>query len=276
VSQQQPEGKRPRTLPRAVRKQSEHLEEGDGHLWAVSYADLLMVLLAFFVIFASFENEEAAGRGWMEIVMGLKNSGALKARDAGTGSKDGGPLAGQSQGLGTADGGQPSLNKGLSEFLKARERNDLTGGSGKESGVSPDKGLSLLKSALENNLPAQIEVNGEMMNILLADNIFPLREYRLTAEVRRELAKIIEALKPYTDELEIVVIGHSDSMAFASRKNEYLGDNFDLSSLRALRGLQFILSLGWPQDQLSAQGAADGLRDSRSLSLRVMKKRRSS
>jgi flagellar motor protein MotB len=235
-----------------------------------------MVLLAFFVIFASFEDEEAAGRGWMQIVMGLKNSGALKARDSGTGSKDGGPLSGQSQGLGSAEGGQPSLNKGLSEFLKSRGKTDLIGGSGKESGISPDKGLSMLKSNIEKNLPAQMEVDGEVMSILLADNIFPLREYRLTAEVRGELAKIIEALKPYQEELEIVVIGHSDSMAFAARKNEYLGDNFDLSSLRALRGLQFILSQGWPQDQLSAQGAADGLRDSRSLSLRVMKKRRSS
>lgn len=44
--------KKPR-LPRIERPRSYHVEDDTTHLWAVSYADFLMVLLSFFILFFS-------------------------------------------------------------------------------------------------------------------------------------------------------------------------------------------------------------------------------
>lgn len=49
---------KPRRLPRLDREISVEVHEDDnGHLWAVSYADFLMVLLSFFILFYSTDNK---------------------------------------------------------------------------------------------------------------------------------------------------------------------------------------------------------------------------
>lgn len=45
-------------LPRIEQSKSAHIEDETSHLWAVSYADFLMVLLSFFIIFFSFNKED--------------------------------------------------------------------------------------------------------------------------------------------------------------------------------------------------------------------------
>ena len=45
-------------LPRIERSKSAHVEDETSHLWAVSYADFLMVLLSFFIIFFTFEKKK--------------------------------------------------------------------------------------------------------------------------------------------------------------------------------------------------------------------------
>jgi len=45
-------------LHRVERPEPAHLQEESGDLWAVSYADLLMVLLSFFVLFFSLEKDK--------------------------------------------------------------------------------------------------------------------------------------------------------------------------------------------------------------------------
>ena len=44
-------------LPRVERARAIHLEDETSHLWAVSYADFLMVLLSFFIIFFSLDKK---------------------------------------------------------------------------------------------------------------------------------------------------------------------------------------------------------------------------
>tara|TARA_B100001248_G_scaffold59027_2_gene40146 strand:- start:2059 stop:2730 length:672 start_codon:yes stop_codon:yes gene_type:complete len=43
-------------MPRIDRDEDIHFEDDTGHLWAVSYADFLMVLLSFFILFFSTED----------------------------------------------------------------------------------------------------------------------------------------------------------------------------------------------------------------------------
>jgi len=111
---------------------------------------------------------------------------------------------------------------------------------------------------------------GKSLYLKMPDNIFPKRKFSIDSDTREKLDAVFKVLEPQKEKLEVVVIGHSDSMPLSNESgNPYLSDNFDLSSLRALRALQYLLSLGFPHDAISAQGSADGVRDSRSISIRI-------
>jgi len=213
---------KPRTLPRTVRREMSALDEGDGHLWAVSYADLLMVLLAFFVIFFSFETEDSRDRGLRSIALGL-------------------------QGIGLGEMVHPETVRSPAAIQGLRD--------------------ALAKSA--DPMPMNVEIRGENLYLLLSDNIFAFGDYQLNAQIQNQLDQVSKALEPHREKIDVVVMGHSDSVQFAARRNEFLGDNFDLSALRALRGLQYLLNKGFSHEHISAQGAADGVRSSRTLSLRI-------
>lgn len=223
----QPLNKTPRTLPRVQRREIHNFDEGDSHLWAVSYADLLMVLLAFFVIFFSMEPPAKTSPAFQKFAAGLQGAGF-----------------------------GPALSEGSSA------------GSAKTNPDSPPE-VNLMGKHLSAIVPGEVNVEGENIQILLPDNAFTKGQYQLDAPLRAKLDQIYETLRPFERDLKIVVIGHADSMRFAQRRSEYLGDNFDLSSLRALRALQYVLAKGFPHEQISAQGAADGVRNSRTLSLKV-------
>ena len=210
-----------RSLPRLGKRNGHsagagHDDEG-GHGWAVSYADLLMVLVSFFVVFFSLDTNKHKAAGLQAIALGFKGQ---------------------------------EINAGSVEATAPKE-------------------IGLLRKELELTGATKVAVNGDQMLLLLPENIFETREFRLTEETQERLKEIYRVIKPFERDLDVVVVGHADSMKFAKATNEYLGDNFDLSSLRALRGLQFMLSEGFPHGQISAQGAADGIRDSRTLSIKV-------
>ncbi|MEO6459391.1 MAG: OmpA family protein [Bdellovibrionota bacterium] len=227
----QPLDKKPRTLPRVQRREIQHIEEGDNQIWAVSYADLLMVLLAFFVIFFSFDNSQDRKHGLQDLAQGLRSAGFEGAKN-------------------------PNSKTGAEQ-----------GAAQPEAAANPEVRLiSQYLTAIDNQ---KVQVDGEHIQILLPDDAFAKGQYQLSPELKTRLDQIYETLRPFERDLEIVVIGHADSTPFAVRHNEYLGDNFDLSSLRSLRALQYVLGKGFPHDQISAQGAADGGRKSRTLSLKV-------
>jgi flagellar motor protein MotB len=233
---QQPERHQQRTLPRIQRREIQHIDEGDSSVWAVSYADLLMVLLAFFVIFFSFDSPKEQNKGLQQLAQGLKSAGF------------GGP--------------DPKTSATPSSA-------SATTASSSRVGEAPNRIVSILGQGLAALGDNRVAVEGESLQLLLPDNAFSTGQYKLNANLRSRLDDIYETLRPFERDLQIVVIGHADAMKFAAPHNEYLGDNFDLSSLRALRGLQYLLAKGFPHDQISAQGAADGVRNSRTMSLKV-------
>jgi chemotaxis protein MotB len=215
----------PRTLPRIQRREKQHLDEGDSHLWAVSYADMLMVLLAFFIIFFSFENTSQPQKNFSQIALGFKTAGF---------------------------GYQ---NSSISDP--------------KETQHEAHREIQIINRHLASLESFNVQANKQSLQLHLPENIFSVGQYQLNRDLRHKLDEIHEVLKPFERDIEVIVVGHSDSMPFAQPHNEYLGDNFDLSSLRALRTVQYLLAQGFPREQISAQGAADGLRNSRTLSLKV-------
>jgi flagellar motor protein MotB len=214
--------------PRVVRGEPSHLEDGDSHLWAVSYSDLLMVLMSFFVIYFSFDDSSSAKTGILNIAKSMKGEVvAGSSADAGT-MKNG------------HDGGVGSYAKGTNESFRKR---------------------------LEE-LNVKVETPGSALMLNLDSDIFALGQFELNDQTQTQLKEILKIVEPYKNEIEIVVIGHSDTKHIG-RKNNYLTNNFDLSSLRALKALQFVIDQGFPSEQISAQGAGENARNSRSISLKI-------
>ena len=211
--------------PRLNRPKPDGLHEGDGHLWAVSYADLLMVLMSFFVIFFSFTDSTGNGDAKSPDVV-LQISAGLKAALKGEG---GGGVA------------MPAVSRAPTALVD--------------------------RPALEA-LGAEVSESEKSIFVKLPDDIFDKRQFALSDSTKAKLESILEALRSNSERIELVIIGHADSSRVAG-SNPYLSNNFDLSSLRALKAVQFLTDRGFPESNISAQGSSYGLRNSRTLSLRV-------
>lgn len=226
-------------LPRIHRGEPTRLEEGgDSHLWAVSYSDLLMVLMSFFVIYFSFDNTDPQSSNILSIAKSMRDGGAIAGAPSSKNTDTG--FEGKNVAM---DAGQIAMEKGTNDSFVQKLR----------------------------SLNVKIQAPGDAVVLNLEDDIFRGGEWQLPVETEARLKEIYDLLTPYREQVSIVVIGHADNTKM-SRRNNYLSNNFDLSSLRALKALQYFLSLGFPQDQISAQGAAENERNSRSLSLRIQLK----
>lgn len=215
---------------RVEHRESTQILAEDNQGWAVSYSDMLMVLMSFFVIFFSFENEE-------------KDSLFTKI------TLEMGARAGVSTGGGTAISGS-----GSSATLPAG---------------SLEGGISQIADDLSDSISLQVSVaSAEEMTIHLSDNIYASRQFAVNAALRRELDIILDILEPNKAQLRIAFIGHSDT-AQISNPQKLLANNFDLSSLRASRAMSYAVAQGYDPKHLAIEASASNLRDTRSLSVRV-------
>lgn len=220
-----PNDARPLSDLRVTRKTNLKVDGGDGHSWAVSYADLLMVLLSFFVIFFSLseENPDTAHEQLRVIA----------------GAMGGKPLASSKN---QASGAQP---QGMAEITEALKIEGVK--------VSFKEGALLID--LENG-------------------VFPSGHWQADAPLQSMIEKVVKQIAPHKDKIMITIIGHADQKVMR-RRNEYLTDNFDLSSLRALNVLKFVISKGIPATHASARAASSNDRDARSVTFEVRIKSKS-
>lgn len=217
----QPIKKKRIPAPRVNRREfGGHGEGGDEHLWAVSYSDLLMVLMSFFVIYFSFDSGEKAKDGLLNIAVAMKGQAVVDSE-------------------------------------KPKPKETIPAGINGE-----------LRKQFEN-MNLRIDKPGNALVIQLEPDIFKLGEFKLDHRTEERLKEISDLIEPFKNSVDIVVIGHSDAAKVSRSKNQYMSNNFDLSSLRALKALQYMLTLGFPNDQISAQGAAENIRSSRTISLRI-------
>jgi flagellar motor protein MotB len=218
--------KKPR---RKFRVESENHEavHDDGHSWAVSYADFLMVLLSFFIIF--FSTDEAKKESIIEKI--AKATGELKAGENSAQKTEAPVVIPQSANL---------LPQGVKEVA------DSVGGVFVEG-----------------------TKKGNKLFIYLDDNSYAPGKIDLPAEKQAKLSEILEKLRPFMPDITLTFEGHTDDVAFKGSKSKYLVDNFDLSSLRATKAVQYAVRLGYDPNQLLARGVAEYSRGTRTLSVVV-------
>ena len=202
---------------RVTRSKKVEAAHGDSHGWAVSYADLLMVLLSFFVLYFSFaeENPNTVHEKMQRMALAMKGL----PQDALPGRKP------QAEDL--AD---------LEKYLKI-------------DGVTVTQ--------VDDKLVLDLE-----------KSVFRPADFVMSPSVRTQVDAVMAKLMPLKEGLALTVIGHADALGLRPR-NEFLQDNFDLSSLRALRALKYVLGKGFPETHASARAASHFDRNTRSISFEI-------
>lgn len=208
------------------------LSEDEGaHLWAVSYADLLMVLMSFFVIFFSTHKEgDSEKKNQIINIIGSALKNKVPTEMTGHESV---PVVSR----------KPNFVASLADVSKALQRSRWK--------------------------PEDPDAKGERIKVNLPDNMYKPGEFVSNAQIKASLASIFKIIEPYKEKIEIVLVGHSDSVPLKYSANPYLQDNYALSSLRASHALQYVVSLNYDPKQLYVRASSYNERQSRSLSLEL-------
>jgi flagellar motor protein MotB len=213
---------------RPTQKKPAELAE-EGHAWAVSYADFLMVLLSFFILFFSMDKNDRTS--FIEDFLARQN----EAKE-------------QKEGRSAPLGGSEKA------------------GSAKSAHNLPVE-VRLLAEKLEGFHIEQKST--DRMTISFADNIYRLGSFDLDDTNITILYGLLKKLEPHMKKVNITFVGHTDGTTSFRGGNRYVGNNFDLSSLRATKALQKAVKFGFDPRQMFAQGVAEHERASRTLSLIV-------
>lgn len=239
---------------RFERKPSTQLANDDGQNWAVSYADMLMVLMSFFVIFFSFEGKQKESLlSNLSIEMQAKSDKAIVNASKGA-ENTGGVNGGSSDGAGQQ---AESSSTGEQTSQQAAEQ-------------QAQQTMNSMSAQLENRLfTVSKEANLEQLTVHLSNQIYGLRQFALNPKLENELNQIFEIIRPHKDKIRIIFIGHSDSLPL-SAPDSHLANNLDLSSLRASRAISYATSQGFDARNLSIAAVAANMRNSRSLSLKIV------
>lgn len=234
------EGARRRYLPPPT-KNTKIEEDAAQHLWAISYCDLLMVLLTFFIIYFQTDDITVIPRSLQKLVKSLI-----------TQEQFGIPPAAIVNGTNTSTA-SPQL-------AKTDE---------KPQGVKgiPAALVTQLKGA---NLGVTVVTNKGDVVVDLPDNFYQIGQFKLGILQQRDLKHILDILQKFSSEISIVIIGHSDAKPIAKNTGRVIDSNLALSTLRGVQAVEYALSLGFDPRWLATEGVGEHGRNTRSLSLKLV------
>lgn len=210
------------------RRSRRHADSGEA-LWAVSYADLLMVLLSFFVIY--FEMGSDAGSSPMKLLLA--------------------ELRGSSQAGQSAEGSGNGVDAGGA------------GISARAAGLHAELQTSLRAVGEVSGDP---ELPGALLLHLSAD-CYRKGSYRVEGLAKEQLDRVFEVLAPHRDRISLVFFGNADAAPVRPRPE--VQSNLMLSNLRASAAADYAVARNFDPRHISTQGFAEYNRATRSISIRV-------
>lgn len=250
---------------------------GDAHAWAVSYVDMLTLLLCFFIIFFSMKKENTHTPFLDQIVKAFVGNNPLPAnaakekesQDTGKTINASVDLKGSENGQG-GGGSRSGSGEGMGDGVDARAVGLGPGnGPGKGPGMGPGKGRGLggadlskasgtIRTIAQNDFVKDYGKVGLAKDQLVIEipqvSFFPSSKKTLTAEGVQVTKRMIDSLKPFIGRIHITIQGHTDPRPF---KGSTIEDNWELSVLRASTVLRAFVKEGFPQEDISAEGFAD-------------------
>ena len=215
------------------------MESGGMMRWLLTYADLITLLLATFVI--------------LYAVVSAKTPQAVEEIKAQIRAVFG-PIPGNTQIL-------PSQSSNAGDHYKVIPGEPEEGGPGGKKKPTPKQGTGgdiegEIRSKLQQQLGAnkvsiRKEARGLVVSLLTDKVLFDLGDYHLKKEMKGILDKVAVVLKGHPDK-QIVVEGHTDDLSIATGK---IRDNWQLSALRATSVVEyFVTEKGLDPSRLSAAG----------------------
>lgn len=236
-------------LEKTKRSSSAALNGDDQYAWAVSYSDMLMVLMSFFVIFFSFDQSKRENV-LTDIAVQIQTGAKKKTPQASHG-----------------DSGQPQANN------QATKNNAVKAGAqGTAANASSvDSIMNSVADQKTKQIPGirfEKTDDKDRLVIHLSNDLYPPRGVDLTGVAIAELNAIFTLLKPHAKNIDLYFVGHTDPSPVTS-KSRYLTNNFALASIRAVRAIDFAEKSGFAMDHLFTQGPGSNWRKSRSLSIIV-------
>jgi chemotaxis protein MotB len=210
------------------------MESGGMMRWLLTYADLITLLLAMFVI--------------LYAVSSTKSTVVLQEMMAQFRAVFG-PIPGNTTIL-------PSQSSNPGVHYKVIPGEPQEGGPGgpakpKPIDIGPPIRKILQKELGANKVSIRKEARGLVISLLTDKVLFDLGDYRIKKEMREVLNDVSEVLKKYPDK-QIVIEGHTDDLTVTTSK---LPSNWELSALRATSVVKyFVTEKGLDPSRFSASG----------------------
>ncbi len=250
------------------RRTSVH-DQAEG--WAVSYADFLMVLISFFIIYFNLEDQSSKENSSLsKIILTLSSEAEVKFYQ-----KQGEKL--QEVTSHQIEETKRSLVGQL--ILKDQVNADQHGGRKLASlysshNVGEKIRDGFLNFSLDESKKAQRPPKfGSEVIVDLPSNIYEINRYELTDKIKLYLDRVLTAVKEHQEKVNIIIIGHTDDLKFKDgAQMKILNNNMVLSSLRAARAVEYILGKGFSENQVFIKATNYQLRNSRSLSIQLVEK----
>lgn len=226
---------------------------GGGHgegSWAVSYVDMLTLLLCFFIIFFSSDRVKVSGSTLKKI------EAKFQSRDPSSVAQGEGS-GGQGQGgaevnLGKKGAGYGNATGAWSYF---GGKVPATGGlgSGTSLEIRPIEAISKQIDERTNWATSYKRV-GNMVELEFEGvSFFESGSNRLTLEGKKMVQEMIDLLSPYKSTIKVTIQGHTDARKIIHSRS-IASDNWELSVIRATAVLKVFREQGFPQELLSAEG----------------------
>jgi chemotaxis protein MotB len=238
------------------RKQRRTAKHSEGS-WAVSYVDMLTLLLCFFIIFYN-NNQHGEENLLQKIAFDLSGK---TAKGDGTGTGTGNGTGGIGNTIGTKAGGtgNTGAGNGTGTDFGVNLWGKATSGATGNVMVTPEDLalLELIKAKLKTELPADIKTGERSLEINFDGiSFFEAGKTKLLPTAQVQVEKVINLLSKYKDVVRVTVQGHTDPSKLSAKRQNF-SDNWELSVLRATSVLKLFVKNGYSQELLSAEGFAD-------------------
>lgn len=109
--------------------------------------------------------------------------------------------------------------------------------------------LEDLKPLIDRGLLSVEVVDGRVVLGMTADVLFPSGSAELSADGKKTIGELTQALRRRTSEQNFQIEGHTDNEPIHTAE---FPDNWHLGAARAITVLEFMIDQGFPKDRLSA------------------------
>lgn len=201
-------------------KENQRIRSGEGDHsgnWAISYGDMITLLLAFFVLFFNINIQSSSRVQYL----------------------------------------QEDLKKDFTLVdNKKRTPSSATNSEKKESiEGSSDEFPQIVDRRLEKLPFIDTKVEGDKLLVEFPGvSFFSSGEYNLTTDGASVLKRFALTFKKYTSDMRVIVRGYTDNRPVKYKQNRYYKDNLELSSLRSIAAIRTLSKEDIPLELLRIGG----------------------